>query len=107
MAFGWDKVGKGIGRHRGEERGMMLVCYLAGSGDRTLKEMYSVPAPNLKFGKWQERPLKRFSSYIGIALLTTMGGLDMALHLNYSLGCLVDDLWASEMTISNFSPADR
>ncbi|GKC68930.1 hypothetical protein Tco_1114813, partial [Tanacetum coccineum] len=45
----WDKVGKGIGRHRGEERGMMLVCYLAGSGDRTLKEMYSVPRP-LKIG---------------------------------------------------------
>ncbi|GJQ89113.1 hypothetical protein Tco_0000252 [Tanacetum coccineum] len=58
MSFGWDKVGKGIGRHRGEEKGMMLVCYLAGSGDRILKEMYSVPAPNLKFGKWQERPLK-------------------------------------------------
>ncbi|GJV50319.1 hypothetical protein Tco_1440531, partial [Tanacetum coccineum] len=56
--LGRDKVGKGVGRHRGEERGMMLVCYLAGSGDRTLKEMYSVPAPNLKFGKWQERPLK-------------------------------------------------
>ncbi|GJV40696.1 retrovirus-related pol polyprotein from transposon TNT 1-94 [Tanacetum coccineum] len=58
MAFSWDKVGKDIGRHRGEERGMMLVCYLAGSGDRTLKEMYSVLAPNLKFRKWQERPLK-------------------------------------------------
>ncbi|GJZ81514.1 hypothetical protein Tco_0646508 [Tanacetum coccineum] len=41
--LGRDKVGKGVGRHRGYERGMMLVCYLAGSGDRTLKKMYSVP----------------------------------------------------------------
>ncbi|GJU61057.1 hypothetical protein Tco_1238823 [Tanacetum coccineum] len=41
--LGRDKVGKGVGRHRGDERGMMLVCYLAGSGDRTLKKMYSVP----------------------------------------------------------------
>ncbi|GJT52231.1 hypothetical protein Tco_0978388 [Tanacetum coccineum] len=50
--------------------------------------------------------LKRFSSYIGIALLTITGGLDMALDLNYSLGCLVDDLWASELTVPNISPAD-
>ncbi|GJS69296.1 hypothetical protein Tco_0702137 [Tanacetum coccineum] len=33
--------------------------------------------------------LKRFSSYIGIALLTITGGLDMALDLNYSLVKLV------------------
>ncbi|GKF62726.1 hypothetical protein Tco_0182780, partial [Tanacetum coccineum] len=49
--------------------------------------------------------LKRFSSYIGIALLTITGGLDMALDLNYSLGCLMDDLWASELTVPNFSLA--
>ncbi|GJQ90784.1 hypothetical protein Tco_0916507 [Tanacetum coccineum] len=42
----------------------------------------------------------------GIALLTITGSLDMALDLNYSLGCLVDDLWASELTVPNFSPAD-
>nr|GEV49004.1 integrator complex subunit 11 [Tanacetum cinerariifolium] len=33
--------------------------------------------------------------------------LDAALDLEDLLGCLVDDLWASELTISNFSPADR
>nr|GFC65556.1 hypothetical protein [Tanacetum cinerariifolium] len=33
--------------------------------------------------------------------------LDTALDLNYLLGCLVDDLWASEMSISHLSLADR
>nr|GFC87095.1 hypothetical protein [Tanacetum cinerariifolium] len=51
--------------------------------------------------------LKRFSSYIGIALLTITGNLDTALDLNYHLGCLVDDLWASELSISNLIPSDR
>ncbi|GJU01569.1 hypothetical protein Tco_0059294 [Tanacetum coccineum] len=46
--------------------------------------------------------LKRFSSYIGIALLMITGGLDMALDLNYSLGRLVDDLWASELIVPYF-----
>nr|GEW97815.1 zinc finger, CCHC-type [Tanacetum cinerariifolium] len=47
-----------------------------------------------------------FPSYVGIALLTIMGGLDVALELNNLLGCLMDDLWASELTISNFSQSD-
>ncbi|GJS58053.1 hypothetical protein Tco_0652837 [Tanacetum coccineum] len=51
--------------------------------------------------------IKGFLSYIGIAFLTFTGGLDMALDLNNLLSCLIDDLWASELTISNFSPADR
>ncbi|GKC50497.1 hypothetical protein Tco_1073242 [Tanacetum coccineum] len=51
--------------------------------------------------------LDRFSSYVDIALLTITGRLDTALDLNNFLGCLVDDLWASELTISNFSPPDR
>nr|GEW39489.1 retrovirus-related Pol polyprotein from transposon TNT 1-94 [Tanacetum cinerariifolium] len=42
-----------------------------------------------------------------IALLTITGNLDTALDLNYFLDCLVDDLWASELSISNLSPADR
>nr|GFA79821.1 putative reverse transcriptase domain-containing protein [Tanacetum cinerariifolium] len=50
--------------------------------------------------------LKRFSSYVGIALLTITGALDTALDLNYFLGCLVDDLWASELSISNLSLED-
>ncbi|GKB13177.1 hypothetical protein Tco_0847100 [Tanacetum coccineum] len=33
--------------------------------------------------------------------------LDKAFDLNNLLGCRVDDLWASELTISNFSLADR
>ncbi|GKC61342.1 hypothetical protein Tco_1088940 [Tanacetum coccineum] len=33
--------------------------------------------------------------------------LHQALDLNDLLGCLVDDLWASELTISNLSLADR
>nr|GEX57412.1 hypothetical protein [Tanacetum cinerariifolium] len=41
-----------------------------------------------------------------IALLMITGGLDTALDLNYFLGCLVDDLRASELSISNLSPAD-
>ncbi|GKD72614.1 hypothetical protein Tco_1330896 [Tanacetum coccineum] len=59
---------------------------------------------------YQSFPRRHFQhdliSYIGIALLTITGGLDMALDLNYSLGCLVDDLWASKMTVPNFSLAD-
>nr|GFB41103.1 putative reverse transcriptase domain-containing protein [Tanacetum cinerariifolium] len=31
---------------------------------------------------------------------------DTALDLNYLLGCHVDDLWASELSISHLSPAD-
>nr|GFB24364.1 hypothetical protein [Tanacetum cinerariifolium] len=42
-----------------------------------------------------------------IALLTITGSLDTALDLNYFLGCLVDDLWASELPIFNLSPTDR
>ncbi|GJR06982.1 hypothetical protein Tco_0529966 [Tanacetum coccineum] len=45
----------------------------------------------------------RRCSYVGIALLTITGGLDTTLDLNYFLGHLVDDLWASELTISKFS----
>nr|GEU29806.1 hypothetical protein [Tanacetum cinerariifolium] len=33
--------------------------------------------------------------------------LDTTFDLNYFLGCLVDDLWASELSISNLSSADR
>ncbi|GKD35591.1 hypothetical protein Tco_1251100, partial [Tanacetum coccineum] len=44
-----------IGDKKGEQ---CWVVNLAGSGDKTQKEIYSVPAPILKFGKWQERPLK-------------------------------------------------
>nr|GEZ77159.1 hypothetical protein [Tanacetum cinerariifolium] len=55
---------------------------------------------NLDFIQW-------FSSYVGIALLTITGSLDTALDLNYLLDCLMDDLWASELSISNLSPADR
>nr|GFC82813.1 putative reverse transcriptase domain-containing protein [Tanacetum cinerariifolium] len=44
--------------------------------------------------------VKGFLSYVGIALLTIMGGLDTALDLNDLLSHLVDDLWANELTIS-------
>ncbi|GKD57194.1 hypothetical protein Tco_1290581 [Tanacetum coccineum] len=50
---------------------------------------------------------KGFLSYVNIALLTIMGSLDTALDLNNLLGCLMNDLWASELTISNFSLGDR
>ncbi|GKD30581.1 hypothetical protein Tco_1241359 [Tanacetum coccineum] len=51
--------------------------------------------------------LKGFPSYIGIALLTVTDSLDTTLDLDNLLSCLVDDLWASELSISNFSPTDR
>nr|GEV13716.1 hypothetical protein [Tanacetum cinerariifolium] len=51
--------------------------------------------------------LKGFLSYVGIALLMITNSLDTALDLNNLLSCLVDDLWASELAISNFSPTDR
>ncbi|GJZ68228.1 reverse transcriptase domain-containing protein, partial [Tanacetum coccineum] len=35
------------------------------------------------------------------------GSLNTALDLNNLLGCLMDDLWANELIISNFSLADR
>ncbi|GKC28712.1 hypothetical protein Tco_1036006 [Tanacetum coccineum] len=54
-----------IGEKKGEQ---CWVVNLAGSGDRTLKEMYSVPAPILKFGKWQERPLKVYKCITSIVL---------------------------------------
>ncbi|GKF99121.1 hypothetical protein Tco_0297904, partial [Tanacetum coccineum] len=55
--------------------------------------------PHLKF--------KGFSSYIGIALLTITGSLDTALDLNNLLGCLMDDIWAIELTVPNFSPTNQ
>ncbi|GJX03057.1 hypothetical protein Tco_0188973 [Tanacetum coccineum] len=51
--------------------------------------------------------LKGFSSYVSITLLTITGSLNTALDLNNLLGCLMDDLWANELIISNFSLADR
>ncbi|GKE08127.1 hypothetical protein Tco_1411678, partial [Tanacetum coccineum] len=51
--------------------------------------------------------LKGFSSYVGITLLAIVGSLDTALDLNDLLNRLVDDLWASELSISDFTPADR
>ncbi|GKF55595.1 hypothetical protein Tco_0165935 [Tanacetum coccineum] len=50
--------------------------------------------------------LKGFPSYVDITLLTITGCLDTALDLNDLLSCVVYDLWASELSISNFSPAD-
>nr|GFB46350.1 hypothetical protein [Tanacetum cinerariifolium] len=41
-----------------------------------------------------------------IALLMITSGLDVDLDLDDFLSRLVDDLWASVLTISNFSPAD-
>ncbi|GJU36064.1 hypothetical protein Tco_1184418 [Tanacetum coccineum] len=58
------------------------------------KTYHSFPRRHFQHDLISYLKLKRFSSYIGIALLTITGGLDMALDLNYSLGCLVDDLWA-------------
>ncbi|GKF65136.1 hypothetical protein Tco_0191653 [Tanacetum coccineum] len=46
-------------------------------------------------------------NFESIALLTIAGGLDAALDLDDFLSRLVDDLWANELTISNFSPTDR
>nr|GFA48654.1 hypothetical protein [Tanacetum cinerariifolium] len=42
-----------------------------------------------------------------IALLTITASLDTALDLNNLFGCLMNDAWANELTISNFSPTDR
>ncbi|GJY21180.1 hypothetical protein Tco_0393746 [Tanacetum coccineum] len=65
----WDKVGKGVGRHRGEERGMMLVCYLAGSGDRaTEKDVQLFP---LYFEVWGIS--KCPESYISLAIISLFG----------------------------------
>nr|GEZ02577.1 hypothetical protein [Tanacetum cinerariifolium] len=69
---------------------------------------------NLDFIQWRylqhnlisQLKLKRFSSYVGIALLTITSSLDTALDLNYLLGCLMDDLWASELSLSNLSRVD-
>ncbi|GJY44195.1 hypothetical protein Tco_0432408 [Tanacetum coccineum] len=38
--------------------------------------------------------------------LNDLNRLNTALNLNDFLSCLVDDLWASELTVSNFSPTD-
>ncbi|GJW65475.1 hypothetical protein Tco_0117359 [Tanacetum coccineum] len=59
----------GVCRQSGEERGTVLGVNLAGSGDRVLKKMYSVPGSNLKFGKWQERPLKVYRCMAFIVLV--------------------------------------
>ncbi|GKA82541.1 hypothetical protein Tco_0789289 [Tanacetum coccineum] len=41
---GGNKGRDKVGRQGGEEKGTLLVCYLAGSGDRATKERYSIPA---------------------------------------------------------------
>ncbi|GJT35729.1 hypothetical protein Tco_0926148 [Tanacetum coccineum] len=51
--------------------------------------------------------LKGLSSYVSVALLTLTCSLNTDLDLNDLLICLVVHLWASELTISNFSLADR
>ncbi|GJW76867.1 hypothetical protein Tco_0138549, partial [Tanacetum coccineum] len=71
---GGNKGRDKVVRQGGEERGTVLVCYLAGSGDRATKEMYSVPAPILKFGKWQERSLKVYNCLAIIVLVWCIFG---------------------------------
>ncbi|GKF25160.1 hypothetical protein Tco_0081054, partial [Tanacetum coccineum] len=58
-------------KQSGEERGTVLGVNLAGSGDSVLKKMYNVPVSNLKFGKWQERPLKvyRYMAFIVLVVI--------------------------------------
>ncbi|GKC33695.1 hypothetical protein Tco_1046079 [Tanacetum coccineum] len=51
--------------------------------------------------------LKRFSPPIGITLLTITSSLNSAFNLNDLLGCLMYDLRASELAISNLCPAER
>ncbi|GJZ65014.1 hypothetical protein Tco_0621710 [Tanacetum coccineum] len=50
-------------------KGNSVGVNLAGSGDRVLKKMYSVLGSNLKFGKWQERPLKVYRCMAFIVLV--------------------------------------
>ncbi|GKA34812.1 hypothetical protein Tco_0721241 [Tanacetum coccineum] len=71
------------------------------------KAYHSLPRRYLQHDLISHLKLKGFLSYVGIALLMIMSDLDMALNLNNLLSCLVDDIWASELTISNFSPTDR
>ncbi|GJT41110.1 hypothetical protein Tco_0940975 [Tanacetum coccineum] len=50
-------------------KGNSVGVNLAGSGDRVLKKMYSVLGSNLKFGKWQERPVKVYRCMAFIVLV--------------------------------------
>ncbi|GJR76845.1 hypothetical protein Tco_0089210, partial [Tanacetum coccineum] len=77
-----------ISRQKHKERPLRTLDLTVHNLDRFFNEIQFVV--NLDLIQW-------FSSYIGIALLTITGGLDMALDLNYSLGCLVVILWASEV----------
>ncbi|GJZ77001.1 putative reverse transcriptase domain-containing protein [Tanacetum coccineum] len=52
-------------RRKGNSVGVNLV----GSGDRVLKKMYSVLGSNLKFGQWQERPVKVYRCMAFIVLV--------------------------------------
>ncbi|GKD36571.1 hypothetical protein Tco_1252080 [Tanacetum coccineum] len=71
------------------------------------KAYHSFPRRYLQHDLISYLKLKGFLSYISITLLTIMGCLDTALNLNDLLSCLLDDLWASELSISYFSPANR
>ncbi|GJT34620.1 hypothetical protein Tco_0925039 [Tanacetum coccineum] len=64
----------GVCRQSGEERGTVLGVHLAGSRDRVLKNMYSVPGSNMKFGKWQERSLKVIHCIASIVLVVIQMG---------------------------------
>nr|GEX09853.1 hypothetical protein [Tanacetum cinerariifolium] len=71
------------------------------------KTYHSLPKRYFQHDLISYLKLKRFSSYVGIALLMIKGSLDTALDLNYLLSCLVDDLWVSKLSVFNLIPTDR
>nr|GEX45035.1 retrovirus-related Pol polyprotein from transposon TNT 1-94 [Tanacetum cinerariifolium] len=80
----------------GELRTSLRVPAYFNNWDATMLETFDLPVYDLD----------RFPSHVGITLLTITGSFDTALNLNDLLIGLVDDLWANELTFSNFSPAD-
>ncbi|GKA45492.1 hypothetical protein Tco_0738288 [Tanacetum coccineum] len=93
-------------------RSMISTGTSSGSRRETHYELYSA-ALGVQFDRRYFQhdlvsylKLKGFPSYVNIALLMITSGLDAALDLNDFLSRLVDDLWTSELTISNFSPSD-
>ncbi|GJU46065.1 hypothetical protein Tco_1482351 [Tanacetum coccineum] len=92
-----------------------------------LSELRTSPRVPMHFNNWDMALLKTFDLMIHdfdrlfnemelvinldsiqrVALLMIAGSLNTALDLNNLLSRLMDDLWASELTISNFSLVDR
>nr|GEX19528.1 eukaryotic translation initiation factor 3 subunit E [Tanacetum cinerariifolium] len=118
---------KKAGHFRKHALSVSKFCFVCGSGTHLIKdcdfykkqmanttisirEVPTIRPQPVPTGKPKVTPVptgKPKVKSVSTALLTITGSLNMDLDLDDLFCCLMDDLGASELTISNFNPADK